>query len=66
MCYKGKYRIQVSVRILDDDDNELYRYSELVRTGQQGKILAIKTRESTDNIVRTISKDVRKICLVKE
>lgn len=60
----GVYRIRVSVEIIDEDDNEIYRYSELVRTGREERVNVIKSRGSADNIVKTISKDVRRACLI--
>lgn len=58
------YKIRVSVEIIGEDDNGVYRYSELVRTGRDKAISVIKTRSSADNIVKTISKDVRRACLI--
>lgn len=58
------YTIRVSARILDEDGKEVYRYSELLRTGSPERVNVIKTLKSAKNIMTIIARDIRRSCLI--
>lgn len=60
------YRIRVQAQIIDEDDKEIYCYSELVRVGRPGRVNVIKTLKSAKNIMTIIARDIRRACLVKD
>ncbi len=57
-------KIRVSVQIIGENHKQLYNYSELLQSG--GETQVIKTRQSADNIVETMARDVRKMCLITD